>query len=162
MVLLALFIAVASVLHVVESWIPLPLPVPGVKLGLANVVSLAAIVLFGWREALYIAVLRVFLGSFFGGTMFGPTFIMSFCGAMASTAGMYYIYRNFTPAFSLAGVSVAGAVLHNMTQILVVSAIVSSSGLLWYIPYLLLFAVPTGLATGITVSFFIQRAPLRL
>ena len=87
MVLLSLFVAIASILHIVESWLPLPFPIPGVKLGLANVVSILAIAFFGWREAMLVAVLRVMIGSLFGGSVFGPAFAMSMGGALFSTAG---------------------------------------------------------------------------
>lgn len=159
MVLLALLIAMASVLHVVESWLPLPLPVPGIKLGLANIVSLIVITMFGWRDAMYVAILRVFLGALFGGIFLGPAFAMSISGAMGSTVVMALVYYYWHPNFSLVGISIIGAVVHNMVQIIVAATLVSSITLLWYLPYLILFALPTGLATGITTIYFIAKVP---
>jgi heptaprenyl diphosphate synthase len=69
--ILGLFVTVAGVLHAVEVWVPLPVPVPGAKLGLANIVSLAVIELYGWREALVVAVARVALGALLGGAFSG-------------------------------------------------------------------------------------------
>lgn len=153
-VLLALFVTIASVLHVVEGALPLPLPVPGVKLGLANIVSLIVIITYGWREALYIAVLRVMIGSLLGGAFLGFTFAMSLGGALTSTLIMLLGYRYGVPPFSLIGVSVLGAVAHNVTQLSIAAIAVNSVGLLWYLPYMLLFAVPTGIMTGLVAYYF--------
>lgn len=159
MVLLALLIAMASVLHVVESWLPLPLPVPGIKLGLANIVSLIVIVMFGWRDAIYVAIVRVFLVSLFGGIFFGPAFAMSVSGAIGSTLVMAYVYRHWHPGFSLIGISIIGATIHNVVQIAVAALLVSSVTLLWYLPYLILVALPTGFVTGMTTIYFIAKVP---
>ncbi|MBP2625966.1 MAG: Heptaprenyl diphosphate synthase component [Firmicutes bacterium] len=159
MVLLALFIALASVLHVVESWLPLPLPVPGIKLGLANIISMIVIVMFGWRDAIYVAILRVFLAALFGGIFLGPAFAMSLSGAIGSIAFMAYVYHHWHRAFSVIGISIIGAVVHNVVQITVAALLVSSITLLWYLPYLILFALPTGLATGMTTLYFLAKVP---
>jgi heptaprenyl diphosphate synthase len=159
MVLLALFIAIASVLHVVESWLPLPLPVPGIKLGLANIVSLITIAIFGWRDAIYVVVIRVFLASLFGGVFLGPAFAMSMSGAIVSTLIMAYAYVSWHSTFSFVGISILGAVIHNIAQIMMAALVVSSLTLLWYLPYLILFAVPTGWATGMIVVYFLAKAP---
>ena len=161
MVLLGLLVAMASTLHIVEGWLPLPIPVPGVKLGLANIISLFAIIMFGWKDAVYIAVARVFVGSLFGGSLFGPAFVMSIGGALSSIFVMAYIRRHYSQAFSLVGVSVAGAATHNIVQIVLASFLVYSAELLWYLPYLLLFAVPTGLFTGLAANYFIAKSPLK-
>ncbi len=102
-VILGLFVAIAGVLHAVESWLPLPVPVPGAKLGLANIVSLLAICIYGWRDALLVAVLRVVLGTLLTGTFLGPAFAMGMTGALVSTLGMAYAYQHWRPLFSLAG-----------------------------------------------------------
>lgn len=159
LVLLALFIALASVLHVVESWLPVPLPVPGIKLGLANIISLIVIVMFGWRDAIYVAILRVLLASLFGGILLGPAFAMSLGGAIGSIAVMNYAYQHWHPAFSVIGISIIGAVLHNVVQITVAALLVSSVTLLWYLPYLILFALPTGFITGMTTHYFLAKFP---
>lgn len=159
MVLLALFVAIASVLHVVESWMPLPLPVPGIKLGLANIISLIVIATFGWRDAMYVVIVRVFLASLFGGLFLGPSFAMSMSGAVFSTAAMAYAFLHWRFTFSLIGISIIGAAVHNVAQILVAACVVSSVTLLWYLPYLILFALPTGVATGIAVNYFLLKAP---
>ncbi len=158
-VFLALLVAIAAVLHVVESSLPVPVPVPGVKLGLANIISLLTIIMFGWREAVYVAIARVLLGSLFSGSLFGPAFVMSMGGALASIFIMVYISNNCQKVFSLVGVSIFGAAIHNLAQVVLAAALVNSLGLLWYLPYLLLFAVPTGLCTGLAANYFLAKAP---
>jgi heptaprenyl diphosphate synthase len=150
---------VASVLHVVESWLPLLLPVPGIKLGLANIVSLLVIVMFSWREAIYVAIVRVFLASLFGGIWLGPAFAMSISGAIVSTVTMALAYHYWHARFSIIGISIIGAVIHNMVQIIIAALLVSNVALLWYLPYLTLFAIPTGLVTGTTMMYFLAKTP---
>jgi heptaprenyl diphosphate synthase len=159
LIILGLFVAVAGVLHAVEGWLPLPVPVPGVKLGLANIVTLAVIVLYGWRDALTVAVVRVVLGTLLGGAFLGPSFALGLSGAVASTLAMAYACHRWQPALSLVGVSVVGAAVHNIAQISVASLLVVNAALLWYLPYLILFALPTGLATGFTAAYFLAKLP---
>ncbi len=159
LIILGLFVAIAGVLHAVEAWLPLPVPVPGVKLGLANIVSLVVIELYGWREALAVAAARVVLGSLLGGAFLGPAFALAFSGATASTLAMAYAHFRWRPALSLVGVSVLGAAVHNLAQIGVAALLVASAATFWYLPYLVLFALPTGLATGFTAAYFLARLP---
>ncbi|MBP2638315.1 MAG: Heptaprenyl diphosphate synthase component [Firmicutes bacterium] len=159
LVLLGLLVAMAAALHVVESQLPMPVPVPGVKLGLANIISLMAIVMLGWQDAVYIAVARVGIGSLFGGSLLGPAFFMSMGGALASIGIMAYIWNNYRGTFSLAGVSLFGAAVHNITQVILAAVLVHSLGLLWYLPYLLIFAVPTGLFTGFAANYCFAKVP---
>lgn len=156
---LALCVALAGILHVVESWLPMLLPVPGAKLGLANMVSLFVLAIYGWREALYVAGLRVVLGSLLGGGFLGPSFVMAMSGALVSILVMSWSYRYGRPAFSLVGISVLGATAHNVAQIVAAAVLVASAGLFWYLPYLLLFALPTGVFTGYAVARFLTRTP---
>ncbi|SDF21104.1 Gx transporter family protein [Sporolituus thermophilus] len=159
MVLIALLTAVAGVLHAVEGWLPLPVAVPGAKLGLANIVSLVVLELFGWRAALLVGLLRVLLGTLLGGALLGPAFAMALSGAVVSTVVMAAALPRLCPPFSLVGISVMGAAVHNIAQMLIAAIVVASPGLLWYLPYLLLFAVPTGLMTGLTARHFLAKLP---
>lgn len=159
LVLLALFIAMASVLHVVEGWLPLPFPIPGMKLGLANLMSLAALVISGWRAAIYVVLGRVFLGSLFGGTFMGPAFAMSAAGGLFSALVMTLVYQRWRKTFSLVGISLLGAVAHNLAQLSVAAFLIDSRSMFWYLPYLLLFAVPTGIGTGYTAAYFLRKLP---
>jgi heptaprenyl diphosphate synthase len=72
---------------------------------------------------------------------------------------MAVAYYRWRPTFSLVGISIIGATVHNVTQIAVAALLVSSGGLFWYLPYLLLLALPTGFATGLTAAYFLAKLP---
>jgi heptaprenyl diphosphate synthase len=150
MVLLSVLVSQALVLHVIERMIPVPVPIPGIKLGLANVISLFTIIIFGWKEATLVVFLRTILGSFFGGGI--SSFLYSFSGGIISTIAMALLYKYFKKVFSLIAISVVGAVCHNIGQILVASLVVSNVNLFYYLPVLLISAVITGIFIGMTVQ----------
>lgn len=126
----------------------MPLPIAGVKWGLANIVTLVALGLFGFREVLTISVMRCFLASVLMGTFLAPAFMMSISGGVLSTCVMYFAYKKFK-SLSLVGVSIIGAVSHNIGQLLAASFLVSQSMIIAYLPILLVSAIPTGIITGI-------------
>ncbi len=152
--LLAMLIALALVLHVAESLLPIPYIAPGVKLGLANVVSLMAIVLFGIKEALAVVLIRTFLGSILGGAP--SSFIFSAAGGVLSVLVMYAMYIWAGTKFSLIGISVAGAVSHNLGQIFVAGLIIENFGLYIYLPVLVISAIITGIFIGFVVKYVLS------
>jgi heptaprenyl diphosphate synthase len=91
MVILSVLVSQALVLHVIERMIPVPVPIPGVKLGLANVISLFTIIIFGTKEALLVTFLRTILASFFGGGV--SSFLYSFTGGIISALVMAFMYK---------------------------------------------------------------------
>lgn len=152
---MAVLITFAVVIHTVEAALPLPMPVPGVRLGLANIITLLTIALYGVRSGLLVAVLRTLLGSFFTGTFLGFGFWLSLSGGVLSclvmALGMLLVKRG---VISLLSVSVLGAASHNLGQVAVASLIVASFTLLrGYFPLLLLLAVPTGIFTGLAAHY---------
>jgi heptaprenyl diphosphate synthase len=151
MVILSLLVSQALVLHVIERMIPVPIPVPGVKLGLANVISLFTIIIFGWKEATLVVFLRTILGSFFGGGI--SSFLYSFTGGIFSTIIMALLYKYCKNIFSIIAISVVGAVFHNIGQILIASMVVSNARLFIYLPVLLVSSVITGIFIGLTVQY---------
>lgn len=155
MILLALLTVMAGVLHLVEASLALPVPIPGCKLGLANILSLYVLVRFGLKDALLVAVLRVFLGSLLSGTLFSSSFFMAFSGALAACLVMYFAKRCLK-VFSLVGVSVLGAVAHNIAQLAVAALIIGSGAIWYYLPYLIIFAVFTGSFTGLIVRYLVE------
>ncbi|MHB1393445.1 MAG: Gx transporter family protein [Clostridia bacterium] len=157
MVLLGILVSQALILHIIERMIPVPIPVPGIKLGLANAISLVTIILFGPKEALAVVAMRTFLGSVFGGGV--ASLIYSFIGGSISTLAMAVMYKNFRNLFSLPVISVVGAVFHNIGQILVASLIVQNAKLFYYLPLLLISAVITGLFVGFAVQYTLR--PMR-
>lgn len=144
--LCALMISLALALSYVERFIPLQLliPLPGIKLGLANIVTLIAIYLLGPANALVIVVCRCFLGSLFGG---GITALMfSLTGSILSLIVMSLVRK--LPCFSIYGVSILGAAAHNVGQICMAVLLMQSHYVAAYLPYLLLVALFTGFATA--------------
>lgn len=148
--LCALLISLALALSWMERFFPLQLviPLPGVKLGLANIVSLVALYLLDGRSAALILALRCLLGSVFGG---GITSLMfSLTGGLVSMLVM--IPARHVPFLSLYGVSILGAAAHNIGQILVSMLLMHSVYIGAYLPYLLVIGVLTGFATGAAAS----------
>jgi len=152
-VILGLLISIGLVLHVVESLLPLSFFVPGAKIGLANIASLLGLIIFGFKAGLLILFSRIVAGSLLGGTFLSFNFFMSLSGGTASFILMSIIYLVFNNYFSLIGVSVMGAVFHNIGQILTASFIISNLGLVYYLPYLTLLAIPSGIGIGLIVQF---------
>ena len=142
----AVLTALALALSYAERFIPLQLviPLPGVKLGLANIVTLMALYLLGTKSALTILLLRCFLGSLFGGGITGLLF--SVTGGAVSMAVMALCKR--ARIFSVYGVSILGAAAHNIGQILAAAVLMNSVYVGAYLPYLLIVALFTGSATG--------------
>jgi heptaprenyl diphosphate synthase len=156
LVFFSLLVALGTTLHVVEGMIPNPFPLPGVKLGLANLVTLIAVYFYGLRDGLAVAVLRVVLGSLVGGVFLSPGFLMSLSGALVSTVVMAALLGH-APCFSIKGVSVAGAVSHNIGQLAAAALLIQSRSIVFYFPVLLLAALPTGMITGHLLDILIKR-----
>lgn len=156
MVFFSLLIAMGLSLHVVEGMIPLPFPFPGVKLGLANVVTLVALYFYGLREGIAVALLRVVIGSLLGGLFLSPGFFLSLSGALCSTLVMHFTL-NSALHFSIKGTSVAGAISHNVAQLLTAAFIVQSKSIIYYLPVLLVAGTVTGLITGHLMQLLIER-----
>ena len=130
---LSMLVACASVLQVAESLFPHPLP--GVRLGLANIITVIAMVYIGPGSAIQLVVLRTLISSMVLGTFLTPTFVLSFSGGVTSALVMVLLYqlsRGGGPfRFSLVGISVGGAVSHILTQVaLVYLLFIRSSGVL--------------------------------
>ena len=146
MTLCAILVSMALVLSYIEHFIPLQMvvPLPGIKLGLANIVTLMALFFLGTGNAFTILILRCILGSVFGGGISGLAFSM--VGGIFAMTTMC-IFKN-CKGISIYGVSVLGAAAHNIGQILVAVFLMGSVYVIGYLPYLLMVSVFTGLATG--------------
>lgn len=142
----ALLVSLALVLSYVERFIPLQLviPLPGIKLGLANIVSLIALYLLGGKYAYCILALRCILGSIFSGSITGLLFSLT----GGSLAMLVMALCRKIPFLSIYGVSILGAAAHNIGQICASMLIMHSVYIGAYLPYLLAIAIVTGIATG--------------
>jgi heptaprenyl diphosphate synthase len=154
LVLMGLFISMALILHYIEGFFPVLIPgVPGAKLGLANIFTLVTLVVFGWKEAFIVVVVRSILGPLLGGA---PTGILySMAGGVLSAAVMAAVYRILGNRVSLFGVSIAGAVFHNIGQLLVAALVFSNFYLFTYLPIMTITALPTGFFVGLTARHII-------
>lgn len=156
LVYLSLLLAMATALHVLEGLFPIPLPFPGVKLGLANILTLLVLYLYDLRAAMTVAIARVLLGSLLGGTFFAPAFFLGLTGAVISTLIMTLLVKK-TKCFSPLGISLCGAVSHNLGQLLMASFLLQNQAIFFYLPILLLGAIPTGLVTGYLLQGLLER-----
>lgn len=144
---LGLLLSLAAALYVVEAQLP-ALPLPGARLGLANLVSILVLYVWGVREALLIATLRQILGGIFTGGLFGPPFLFGLAGAFLSVFVMGVLLEATGRRVGPVIISMAGAVAHNMAQLAIAYALVRQMAVFAYLPYLLLFALPAGAAVG--------------
>jgi heptaprenyl diphosphate synthase len=156
----ALLVALATVLQISESLIPYP--IPGLRLGLANMLTLTALVVLGFRSALEVAVLRTTLSSFIIGTFMSPTFILSFSAAVISTLVMGFFYwlsgLHERYRFSIIGISIIGAFTHNMVQLyLAYLLLVRHGGVFVFFPWLAYGAVATGWLVGVVTGGVCRR-----
>ena len=144
--LCAVLIALALALSYTERFIPLQMviPLPGVKLGLANIVTLVALYLMGPKAAFAILIPRCIFGAVFGGGITGLAF--SLTGGILAMLVMLLSRR--MKCFSVYGVSILGAAAHNIGQILAAMVLMNSVYIGAYLPYLLVVALFTGFATG--------------
>jgi len=142
--LLALCTTIALALFVVEAHIPLP--APGVKLGLSNIVTLAALYFFGWREAGLILTARILLGALLIGAP--STLIFSAAGGLSAFLVMASA-KNILPRNQIWAVSALGALAHNAGQLLMAVVYLRDTALLLFAPALIISAVITGCFTGL-------------
>ncbi len=161
----AVLVSLAIVFHIVESFLPFPFPVPGVKLGLANIVTLLALVLFDFKTAFIVAFLRTVLGSLMSGTFMNLAFFLSFSGAMSATlvmavcvhgARLWSSHRDF----GLLGISVVGAAAHNLGQLAMAALLIGHAAIFGYLPIMLVSSVPTGLITGLLLKELLKHLEL--
>lgn len=146
--LMGMLFALCIVLSVIEGYIPVPVPVPGVRLGLANIVVMFALIMLRKRDALGLVVLKALFVAATRGAVAGALSLsggfLAFC-AMALVLGL----RKEKATYLLIGIS--GAVFHNLGQILAASAILDT--FLWpYLPVLLLSGIATGFATSVLLK----------
>lgn len=157
--LCGLIAAVAFALSFLESLIPFPMPLPGMKLGLANIATLFAVYALGAGEAALMVLTRCLLSALLFG---GPTQLaFSLAGGMLALAVMELLRR--LPGLSAYGVSVAGAAAHNIAQVAVAAFTLSTPAIWGYLAWLLPVSVVTGWAVALVYLFAWQRlrAPVR-
>jgi len=157
---IAALAALAIAIHVIEAG--LPSPVPGIKPGLANVITLFVLFRFGWRDAAWVSLLRVLAGSLLIGTFLTPTFILSLSGACASLVmlGLLWHLNHYLPGQGLGvvGFSVLAACAHMLVQLIVARyLLIPHDGLFHLLPVLMTAAVIFGIVSAIITLAILNR-----
>lgn len=152
---LGLLTAAGLALALIERQVPPPAPVPGVRWGLANATTLAALALDGPGAGFAVWVSRFVLTQIFAGTFFGPAFFVGGAGGLLAWASMVLFSRS--RRFGPAGVSAAGAVAHHVGQLAAAAAVTATPGVLLLLPPLLLLGPLVGVLTGILVGLLLRR-----
>ena len=150
---LGLLLALAVICGYIEALIPVPVPVPGMKLGLANLVIAAVLYLYGPVEAITVSLLRVLIIGFLFGNMFSIVYGMS--GAAASLISMALLKR--TRAFGIIGVSALGGVVHNVAQVSAAVLVLQGFPWRWYLPVLMLAWLAAGILVGLADRIVLPR-----
>lgn len=150
---LGLFLAFALILSYVESLIPFYFGIPGMKLGLANLIIVLLLYLYDYKTALLINIFRIILVSFLFGNMYGLLYSMA--GAILSFTAMDIGKK--TGLFSISGVSILGGVFHNIGQIFIAMYVVETYSILYYLPFLLIAGVITGMCIGMLAKLLNGR-----
>lgn len=148
--LMAMLTAASLIVFVIESQIPAPVPVPGVKLGLANVITLIAMLVLGRRDAGIVLLVRIILGSMFTGGV--SAFIFSVAGGACAYIVMCLTIKHF-PGNMLWLVSVFGALAHNAGQLAAAIVVTGTTRLIVYAPVLAASGIITGVFTGVAAMY---------
>ncbi|MDR2931660.1 MAG: Gx transporter family protein [Oscillospiraceae bacterium] len=151
---LALFLAFALVAGIAERYIPISFSVPGVRLGLANVVVLAALYLFAFTDALTLVLLKCVLSVFIAGSF--TSFVYSLSGSLLSLLVMALLLRVVGGTASPVGISVIGAVFHNIGQLIAAAAVMRTVTVFAYLPMLMVSGVLTGVIIGVLVKYVLR------
>lgn len=156
--LMGLLTALGLIIGYIEFLIPIPLGIPGVKPGFANIVIVWALYTLGSVEALMINGMRIFLSGFLFGNF--SMILYSLAGAVVSFCCMCLAKKS--GLFSMVGVSIVGGVMHNVGQLLVAMAVLETVNLIYYGPVLLVAGVITGFLIGIVTGEVKKRVPAAL
>lgn len=155
MMYVTMLIAISILFHLIESMIPLPLPIPGFKLGLANIVGLVALYLYDAKIMLTVNLMRVILASLMRGIIFAPGFWLSLCGVLLSSCAAV-LAKRYT-SMTIFGVSCASSAFHVVGQVIAVTVLYSQFLMGALLPILLLLSIPTGLFTGFLAKQVLNR-----
>lgn len=151
---LALLTAIALTIFMVEAQIPSPIAIPGVKLGLANIVTVWVMFTFGWKDAALVLFARIFLGAVFSGQM--STILYSGAGGFLAWCVLCLLRKVLTKRQIWLASPVSG-VFHNIGQLAMAALVMKTTVVLAYLPYLLISGVLAGAFTGLCAQFLVGR-----
>lgn len=154
MIILGLLVSQALVLSIIESRMSFVTPIPGFKLGLANIITVIVIVLFGFKESIIVVITRCILAAVFSGGV--SVFLFSVTGGVLAAIVMFLLFKVNNNFFSLIGISVGGAVAHNIGQISVAVVYMKDFYVVMMLPYLLIAGSMAGIITGIMSTLLLE------
>ena len=147
------FTALALIFSYVETLIPINFGIPGIKLGLANLIIIIALYKMSVKEAYALSVVRIVLAGFMFGNLF--SIIYSLAGGLLSLSVMALLRK--TDKFSLFGISMAGGVFHNVGQLIVAILVMENLNIAYYMPVLLISGLITGFVIGLVAGEMLKR-----
>lgn len=151
-----MLIALGSVLYLLESFIPFPLPVPGGRWGFSNLVLLIALAELPLKDLLALAAGKSVIGSLLAGRLGTPGFVMGFSGIIFSCLIMWALYK--TRVFGFVGISLAGAACNNFFQLLIAALLIVKSGqIMLFYPYMVLLGTVSALINAYIAHEVVQR-----
>ena len=143
---LVMLMSFSIVLSIIESFIPIFSGyLPGLKLGLANIIVLIVLYKYDLKDALFVSIIRVIVVGIMRTGLFSISFFFSLFGALFSCISMFFVKKT---KLSMMGVSVVGSIFHSVGQILVAILFLRNNSMIYYLPWLLMFSIPTGLFIG--------------
>lgn len=155
MIYMSLLTALALILFIFESMIPMPFITPGAKLGLANLIIMISVYTLSYKEAFIVLSLRILLSVFFAGS--ASTLIYSISGGFLSFLVIIIVKETFKDKVSVIGVSTSGAVFHNIGQLLAASIILENFGVMLYLPILSIAGIGTGIFVGLSANLMLSH-----
>ncbi len=154
--LYGVLIAVGSAIYVIESYVPMPVPIPGARWGFSNLVIVYVLPFSSFGGLISLVVGKSLLGALLTGKIFTPTFFMGFSGSFASACAMFISYR-LLRSFGLVFHSVIGALTNNVIQVLIGAYLISSWMIFSYLPYMEILAVISGSVNGFVGGILMKR-----
>lgn len=151
--LMGMLVAVAFVLSYIESLLPINIGIPGIKIGLSNIVVVLCLYQCSYKQTFGIAMIRILLAGLTFGSLY--TMLYSFAGGILSFVVMLLLKKS--NKFSVYGVSITGGVCHNIGQIIVAILVLQTELLLYYLPFLMLSGCIAGLAIGFIAGLLTKR-----
>lgn len=152
-IFLALLVSIGLAVGYIENMIPMPIPLPGARLGLSNIVVVVTIVVFGRREGFVVALLKSVLLMLVTGNV--SSFFYSFAGAFLSAIAMNIAWYGLK--LSIISTSLIGSFFHNLAQVTVASLMVSNIRLFYYFPFLIILGIFTGIFVGMASKVVVEQ-----
>ena len=152
----ALMIALAMILSFVESQIPSFFPIPGIKLGLANIAVIFALYRLSIKDSIVVSLIRVVVVS----TLFGTSLTLAYSLSGAVLSLLIMVLLKKSDRFSIVGVSVAGGISHNIGQIIMAIILMHNSVISYYLPFLIISGIVTGVVIGLVSAKIVERVKI--